>query len=168
MLVAEHELAFEVGAPQSIGSVGSGELGALGLVAPSFAAFNQAVAIEHGVDRARGWRLDHRQLPDQLVADLRCTPGRVLPLDREDRAFHLERELVGVPIGSATAVPKRVEAALLVAIENLVAGDSGNTELAAQARHLLPVEQPGHESEAFVHRFTLVPGHLGSPQMPVV
>jgi len=33
--------------------------------------------------------------------------------------------------------------------------------------HLLAFEQAGDESEAFIHRFTLVPGHLGGlPQMP--
>jgi hypothetical protein len=42
----------------------------------------------------------------------------------------------------------------------------GNAELAAQRRHLLAFQQAGYETEAFIHRLTLVPGHLGAlPQM---
>ena len=136
--------------------------GALGLVAAAFTALDQAVAIEHGVDGADRRRLDHRALPDQLVADLRRAPGRVLLLDAQDGAFDLEGQLVGMPIGPAAAIVERVEAALLVAVEDLVAGDPRDAELPAQRRHLLALEQAGYESEAFIHRFTLFPGHLGS------
>ena len=42
----------------------------------------------------------------------------------------------------------------------------GDAELAAQGRHLLAFQQAGYEAEAFIHRLTLVPGHLGAlPQM---
>jgi hypothetical protein len=108
LFVAEHELPFEVGAPEAVGGVGRDELGALSLVAAAFAPLHEAVPIEHSVDRAGGRRLEHRQLTDQLVADLRRTPGGVFPLDAEDRALDLERQLVGVPIRSAAAIIERV------------------------------------------------------------
>jgi hypothetical protein len=37
----------------------------------------------------------------------------------------------------------------------------------AQQRHLLAFQQAGYEAEAFIHRFTLVPGQLGAlPETP--
>lgn len=72
-LVAEHELALEVGAPQPIDVVSARELRSTGLVSSAFAAFDQAMAIEDGVDRARGRGVDHWEGPDDLVPDLRCT-----------------------------------------------------------------------------------------------
>jgi hypothetical protein len=164
LFVAEHELPFEVGAPEAVGGVGRDELGALSLVAAAFAPLHEPVPIEHGVDRAGGRRLDHRQLAYQLVADLRGAPGRVFPLDPEDGAFDLERQLVGVPIRSAAAVIEGVKTAFLVAVEDLVAGDPRNAELTAHRSHLLALEQPSYKSEAFIHRFTLLPEHRGSPQ----
>ena len=108
MFIAEQELALEVGAPQPIGLMGSGQFGALGLIASSFAALDQAVAIEHGVDGADRRRLDHRVLADQLGADLRRLPGGIFLLDPKDRALGLERQLVGKPVGPAAAVVERV------------------------------------------------------------
>src|SRR5580698_3824783 len=43
---------------------------------------------------------------------------------------------------------------------------AGNIELPAQHRHFLAFQQPGHESESFVHLGTLLPRHLRLPQMP--
>src|SRR4030095_1338733 len=64
------------------------------------------------------------------------------------------------------AVVEPVEAACLVAVEDLVAGHPGDAELAAHRRHLLAFQQTGYEAEAFIHRLTLFPGHLGAlPQM---
>ena len=163
LLVAEHELALVVGAPESVGRVGGGQWRAASLVAPAFSALDEAVAIERGVDRAHRRRRDHRVLADQLVADLRRAPGRVLLLDAEDRPLDLKRQLVGLPIRGLAAIVEPVEAAFLVAIEDLVAGDPGDAELAAHWRHLLAFQQAGYEAEAFIHRFTLVPGHLGAP-----
>jgi hypothetical protein len=41
-------------------------------------------------------------------ADLRRAPGGVFPLDTQDAAFNLERQLVGVLIRSAAAIIERV------------------------------------------------------------
>src|SRR5580698_6420160 len=43
---------------------------------------------------------------------------------------------------------------------------AGNIELPAQHRHFLAFQQPGYESESFVHLGTLLPRHLRLPQMP--
>src|SRR5580693_9276024 len=47
-----------------------------------------------------------------------------------------------------------------------MAGFTGNIELPTQHRHLLAFQQPGHESESFVHLATLLPRHLRLPQIP--
>ena len=81
LLVTEHELAFVVGTPQTVGRVSANQCCPLGFVAPSLAAFNQTITIEHRMHRAyRRW-LKHRELLQQRVADLARTPGRVLLLD---------------------------------------------------------------------------------------
>ena len=166
LLVAEHELALVVGAPEAVGLVGADRAVSLSLVAPALAALDQAIAIEHGMHGADGRRLDHRELLDQLVADLAGTPGGVLLLDPEDRALDLEGQPVGLPVRCPAAVVEAVEAAVFVAVEDLVAGDSGDAELTAQRCHLLALEEPGYETKSLIHRFTLIPRHLGSPQMP--
>jgi hypothetical protein len=138
---------------------------ATGLVAPAFPAFDQSVAVEHGVHRADGRRLDHGILAGQLVADLQ-SPGGVFTLDAEDGALDLVGQAVGLPVGCPAAVVERIQAAFLVAVEDLVASDPGDAELAAQRSHFLAFEEAGDKAEAFVHRLTLFPGHLGAPQMP--
>jgi len=57
------------------------------------------------------------------------------------------------------------DSALERLIEDLVAGNTGDTEFSAQRRHFLAFQKTGNESESFIHRFTLIPRHLGSPQM---
>ena len=52
LLVAEQELALVVGAPQAVERVSRGQRRTAGLVAAALAAFDEAVAIERGVDRA--------------------------------------------------------------------------------------------------------------------
>jgi len=70
-----------------------------------------------------------------------------------------------MPVGPAAAVIKGIKATLLVAVEDLVAGDARDAELAAQRRHLLSLKQAGDKAKTFIHRLTLVPGHSGAPQM---
>jgi hypothetical protein len=55
----------------------------------------------HSVFRGR---FEHRELTKQLLADLSCTPGGVLPFDLEDGLLDLKRKLVGMTIGSAPAI----------------------------------------------------------------
>ena len=146
--------------------MGRGQRRPAGLVAAAFASLDEAMAIERGVDRAHRRRRDHRVLADQLVADLRRAPGGVLLLEAEDRPLDLKRELIGLPVRRSAAVVQPVETAGLVALEDLVAGHPGDAELAAHRRHFLAFQQAGYEAEAFIHRLTLFPGHLGAlPQM---
>jgi hypothetical protein len=44
-----------------------------------------------------------------------------------------------------------------------LAGFAGDAELAAQPRHLLPVQQPGNKLQTLIHEFTRLPGHLALP-----
>ena len=73
-----------------------------------------------------------------------------------------------MPVGPPTAVGQSVEAIVLVPLEDLVAGLARDIELAAQGRHLLPIEQAGDETETFIHLGTLLPGHFALPQSPEV
>src|SRR4029453_3774729 len=52
--------------------------------------------------------------------------------------------------------------AVLVAVEDLVAGLARNPELGAQRRHLLALEQAGDKPESLVHDVTLLPRHAPS------
>ena len=70
---------------------------------------------------ALGWRLDHGVFPDQLVSDLGCSPGRVFALYREDCAFNLAGQLVGMAIGSAATILQAIETTNLVTIEDFIA-----------------------------------------------
>src|SRR4029434_2999563 len=63
---------------------------------------------------------------------------------------------------SPAAVIERADAAVFIAIENLVAGLPGDPKFAAQARHLLALEQAGHKPEPLVHDVTLLPRHAPS------
>jgi hypothetical protein len=54
LAVAELEFAFEVGAPQLVGRNPSGELGPGGTMTPPADTFDQAVAVQNGVDRTLG------------------------------------------------------------------------------------------------------------------
>jgi len=62
-------------------------------------------------------------------------------------------------IRQAAAVVETIEPTVFVAVVDLVAGHSGDTELTAQWRHLLAVQEAGDESETLFHDMTLLPGH---------
>jgi hypothetical protein len=73
-----------------------------------------------------------------------------------------------MPVGPPAAIGQPVEPAVLIPLEDLVAGLARDIELAAQGRHLLAVEQSRYESETFIHLVTLLPGHFALPQSPEV
>src|SRR6202011_4459188 len=81
-----------------------------------------------------------------------------------DLRLDLEGQLVRVAVGPARAVGKPFQTDFVVAREDLVAGLARDTELTAQHRHLLPIQQPGDELEPFIHLVTLLPGHFCSPR----
>src|SRR5437762_6525659 len=92
---------------------------------------NQAVAIEHRVDGADRRGLDIAMQPPELFADLRCAPTRAFPLELNDRLLDLGWQPVGVSVGPSTTIGESVEATVLVALVDLVAGLARDIELAA-------------------------------------
>jgi hypothetical protein len=161
--IGKHELALVVGAPKVIGLTGKGKCCSGGPVAPPHPALDQAMAIENRVDRTDGWGVHIRIEPRELVPDLRRAPARLVLLEAHDLRLDLERQLVGVPIGPARAIREPVQADLVVAREDLVAGLTGDAELGARHRHLLPVQQSSNELQTLIHGFTHLPGHLALP-----
>lgn len=69
-----------------------------------------------------------------------------------------------MPVWPSRAILEGFETALLEPVEELVARDPRDAELAAKRGHLLALEEPGYESKAFIHRLTLFPGHLALPK----
>jgi hypothetical protein len=61
----------------------------------------------------------------------------VLPLNVQNVVLHLKRKLVGIAIGTPASVGEPVNAAFLIAIEDLVAGLAGDAKLPAKFRHRL-------------------------------
>jgi hypothetical protein len=111
----------------------------------------------HGRDRGR---VDVRVEPPQSLTDLRRPPPWIVLLDRDDQAFDLERKLVGVAVGPPRPIGEPLQAHLPVAIEDLVTGLAGDTELPAEGCHLLAVQAASHETKTLVFHVTLLPRHL--------
>jgi hypothetical protein len=160
--IAEHELAFVVGAPKGVGVGRARELGAGGGVWPAAAVFHKPVAIEHGMHGAIGGEVGRGRLPPQLFANLRCAPAWVLSLQPDDRRFKLRRQSIRRAIGSPTPIRERRLATVLVTVVNLVARFAGDPKLGAERRHLLALEQPGNKPNTLVHGLTLLPRHAPS------
>jgi hypothetical protein len=95
------------------------------------------MAIEHGMDGAFGGEFDVREAAQQPLADLASAPAGMLILHVQDIVLHLKRELVGVAIRTTAAIGESLHPALLIAIEDLVAGFARNPEFPAQLRHRL-------------------------------
>jgi hypothetical protein len=122
------------------------------------------MAIEHRVHGADGRGRDIVVLPPELLADLRGTPAGALPLELHDQPLDLKGQLVGLPVGPSAAIGQSFEPAVLIPLEDLVAGLARDIELPAQGRHLLAVEQPGDEPQTLIHLVTLLPRHFALPQ----
>jgi hypothetical protein len=69
-----------------------------------------------------------------------------------------------MPVGPPAAVGQAIEAAVLVALEDLVAGLARDIELAADDCHLLARRAAGDETETLIHLGTLLPRHFALPQ----
>ena len=71
---------------------------------------DQAVPAKDGMNGAPGGNSHIAgQAPDQKFADLARSPMRLLPLEGEDQAFHLGRQLVGVAQPPARPVGQRLK-----------------------------------------------------------
>ena len=60
--------------------------------------------------------------PSQSFPDLGRTPVRILLLEVYDQLLDLYRQLVGMAVGPPTAICQTIDAAVLVAVIDLVAG----------------------------------------------
>jgi hypothetical protein len=87
----------------------------------------------------------------------------VLLLQLYDQLLDLEGQPVRLPVRPARAIRESFKSTVFVSGEDLVAGLTGDIELPAQHRHLLPIQQPSHEPQPFVHLATLLPRHFASP-----
>src|SRR6266849_2019061 len=101
------------------------------------AALHQAVAIQHRMDGAFCRYRDTGEPANQAFSNLTGTPAGVLALNVQDKVLHLKRKLMGIPTGTAASVGQPLNSAFLVAIEDLVAGLTGDSELPAEFRHRL-------------------------------
>src|SRR6201984_1148306 len=127
--IAELELALEIGAPELVWR-GAGRERRAGRPVPRPPRdFDQAVPVEHGVDRALGRNADVAvQSADQTLADLTGTPMGFLALGRDDQGFDLLRQLVGVANRPARTIGPGPQTGFLGAIEEFVAGLARNPE----------------------------------------
>jgi hypothetical protein len=98
--IAEPELALEITAPELVGRGARRERRSGGAMVRAADRLDEAVPVEHGMDRALG-RNAHIaiQPPDQKLADLAGTPMRLVALEADDRALDLSRQLVGQRTG---------------------------------------------------------------------
>jgi hypothetical protein len=125
---------------------------------------DEAVAIEHRVDRADRRQLHAERALAQLLANLRRAPTGILAFQSDDDRFDRGRQAVRLPIGPPAPIGEGLHAAVLVPVKDLVAGLPRNPELGAQRRHLLALEQAGHKAEPLVHDVTLLPRHAPSSE----
>src|SRR5215469_13303898 len=162
--IAELELALEIGAPEVVWrSAGRQRRAGCPVPRPS-RDLDQAVPVEHGVDRALGRNGDVAvQSADQEFADLAGTPMRLVTLGCDDQALDLPRQLVGVANRPAQTVGQGLETVFLIALEDLVAGLARNAERATDLAHRFAVQQLSDKPQAFVHYRTLLPRH---PHLP--
>src|ERR1051325_2031919 len=100
-------------------------------------ALDQTMAIEYGVNGAFRGDGNTGKSAEQTLANLASTPAGVLVLHVQNEVLKLKRKLVGVTIRAAASVGKPLNAALLVTIEDLVAGFARDAKLPAKFRHRL-------------------------------
>jgi hypothetical protein len=86
------------------------------------------------MDGAFSRNLDTGEPANQTLSDLTSTPTGVLALYVQNIVLHLERKLMGIAIGASASVGQPLNAAFLVAIEDLVARFSGDPKFPAELR----------------------------------
>jgi hypothetical protein len=118
------------------------------------------MAIQNRMHRADRRGMDIRIKPCQPFPYFRRSPVRPLLLAAHDQRLDLNRELVGMPVGSPRAIGQPFQTATVIAFEDLVAGLPRDAEPTAKNCHLLSVQQPGNELQPFIHEITLLPGHF--------
>jgi hypothetical protein len=132
LAVAKQKLAFVIGAPEFVGSLTGRQSGSLCPSSCASATLDQAVAIQHSMNRALGRNRDARESAAQAFANFASTPARVLVFHVQNIILHLEGKLIGVAIGPTTSIGQTLNIALLIAIKDLIASLARDPELAAK------------------------------------
>ena len=99
------------------------------------AALHQAMAIEHRMDGAFGGDGDIRRTRGASALEFCEHPSWGARASRSEGILYLERELIGVSIGTPAPVRQALHSAFLITIEDLVTGLAGDPELPAKFRH---------------------------------
>src|SRR5215471_18862541 len=86
---------------------------------------------------AFGGKWDVGEAAQQSLADFPSAPTGMLTLHAQDVVLHLKGQLIGIAIRTPTSVGEPLDAAFLIAIEDLVPGLARDPELSAQIRHCL-------------------------------
>ncbi len=76
----------------------------------------------------------------EALADLDGSPVRVFFFEVHDQLLDLHRQLVGMPVGPAGSIGQTIDATVLVAVIDLVAGLACNAKLTGQPGHFLAIE----------------------------
>jgi hypothetical protein len=99
------------------------------------------VAVEHRMHGALG-RQAHvaGELADEEFPYLTRPPMRLVALEIDNQPFHRVGQLVGIAHRPPRAIGQRIQSLVLVAIEDLVAGLTGNAERAAHLAHALALQ----------------------------
>src|SRR5579863_3286427 len=159
-LVAQHELALVVGAPQGIRSKPFGQRSPFRFCARTRLPGNQAMTIHDRVDGAAGRHTDIvGQLAQQPFPEFASAPSGPLATHGNDHGFELGRELVGIAVRGSRAVGQSLQPALFIPLINFIPGDPGDPELPAQRGHAFTVLEPQHKAHSFFHDGPLLPWH---------
>src|SRR6201998_4908314 len=103
---------------------------------------------------AFGWNRNSGKPADEPFADFSRTPAGVLSLHVQHIVFYLKGKFIRVSIRTSASIGEPLNAAFLVAIENLVAGLAGDPKLSAKFRHRLPGQPAGPTHPTLPHTTT--------------
>src|ERR1700690_3678810 len=108
-------------------------------------AFNQTMAVEHGVDGTLRRNFDLAgKTAEQFLPDLPRPPMRSLLLQVQDSRLDLHRQLLAVAVRPPCTVGDPLQPTLLVTIKDLVTRFPGNIELPAQQGHRFTLDHSGN------------------------
>lgn len=85
-------------------------------------ALDQAMLVEHGLDRRDRRPVNFRIQPGEPFPDLGRSPARSLPLQPDDQRLNLDGQLIGVAAGPARAIREPFVAAVAIALEDFIPG----------------------------------------------
>src|ERR1700724_1588542 len=89
---------------------------------------------------AFGRDLDAGESAEETLADFASTPAAMLAFHVEDKILYLKRKLMSIAVAASTSIRQPLEAAFLIAIENLVTGLPSNSKFPAKFGHRLAGE----------------------------